>query len=159
MGGRTTRLAGYEGLPPASSARAVRQVLAKETLLATIRKKKVLVVEDDTDIRTIMLHLLGDKYDLVLSEDGRSGMEKALSERPDLILLDNYMAGMSGFEVCKAIRNTPEIASVPIIIVTAGALKEEVAEGYSLGADDYVLKPFDPEDLIERMEKHLRSRV
>jgi DNA-binding response OmpR family regulator len=127
--------------------------------LSTVRKKKILIVEDDFDIRIMMQYILRDDYDLVLCEDGRSGIERALTQKPDLILLDIYMAGMSGFEVCKAIRDNPEISSIPIIIVTAGALKEEVTEGYSLGANDYVFKPFDPEDLIERMEKLLKSNI
>ena len=127
--------------------------------MSTVRKKKILIVEDDFDIRIMMQYILRDDYDLVLCEDGRSGIERALTQKPDLILLDIYMAGMSGFEVCKAIRDNPEISSIPIIIVTAGALKEEVTEGYSLGANDYVFKPFDPEDLIERMEKLLKSNI
>ena len=120
-----------------------------------VKGKKILIVEDDPDIRVMMGYLLRDEYDLVLCEDGRSGIDKALEERPDLILLDIYMPGISGFEVCKIVRNTPEISSTPIIILTAGALKEEVTNGYALGANDYIFKPFDPEDLIERIEKLL----
>ena len=123
--------------------------------MPTVRKKKILVVEDDPDIRIMMVYILKDDYDLVLCADGRSGIDKAMEERPDLILLDIYMAGISGLEVCKAVRDNPEISSTPIIILTAGALKEEVSEGYALGADDYIFKPFDPEDLIERIEKLL----
>jgi DNA-binding response OmpR family regulator len=123
--------------------------------VTTIRKKKVLIVEDDPDIRTMMQFVLEDDYELILCEDGRIGIDKALEERPDLILLDIYMPGMSGFEVCKAVRDNPETSSIPIIILTAGALKEEVSEGYATGADDYIFKPFEPEQLIERIEKLL----
>ena len=123
--------------------------------MATIRKKKILIVEDDPDIRIMMEYILKDEYDLVLSEDGRSGIDKALEEKPDVILLDIYMPGISGFEVCKAVRDNPEISSTPIIILTAGALKEEITNGYALGANDYIFKPFDPEELIERIEKLL----
>lgn len=117
--------------------------------------KTILVIEDDPDILEMMEYLLGDDYNLVLCENGRSGIDKAVEMRPDLILLDIYMAGISGLEVCKAVRDNPETSSIPIIILTAGALKEEVSEGYARGADDYVFKPFDPEDLIERIEKLL----
>jgi len=120
-----------------------------------VRKKKILLVEDDPDIRTMMSFVLRDSYDLVLCEDGRSGIDKAFEEKPDLILLDIYMHGISGLEVCKAVRDNPETSSTPIIMLTAGALKEEVSEGYAIGADDYVFKPFDPEDLIKRIEKLL----
>ena len=123
--------------------------------LATVRKKKILIVEDDHDIRVMMEYILRDDYDLVLCEDGHSGIDKAVEERPDLILLDIYMPGISGFEVCKAVRDHPEISSTPIIMLTAGAFKEEVSEGYAIGADDYVFKPYEPEELIKRIEKLL----
>jgi DNA-binding response OmpR family regulator len=118
-------------------------------------KNKILVVEDDPDIRAMMTFILRDDYDLVLSEDGRCGIDKAVEEKPDLILLDIYMPGMSGLEVCKAIRDNPEISSTPIIMLSAGAFKDEVTKGYAVGADDYVFKPFEPEELIERIEKLL----
>jgi DNA-binding response OmpR family regulator len=115
--------------------------------------KKILVVEDDPDIRIMMDYILRDDYSLVLCEDGRSGIAKALVEKPDLILLDVYMPGISGLEVCKAVRDNPETSTIPIIILTAGAQKDEVSEGYALGANDYVFKPFDPDELVERIEK------
>lgn len=121
--------------------------------MASAGNKKILVVEDDPDIRVMMDCILRDEYDLVLCEDGRCGISKAITEKPDLILLDIYMPGISGFEVCKTVREDPETASIPIIILTAGALKEEISEGYALGANDYVFKPFDPDDLMERIEK------
>jgi DNA-binding response OmpR family regulator len=127
----------------------------KGASLGTVREKKILIVEDDPDIRIMMEYILKDDYDLVLCEDGRSGIDKALEEKPDLILLDIYMPGISGLEVCKAVRDNPEISSTPIILLTAGALKEEVSEGYAIGADDYIFKPFEPEELIERIEKLL----
>jgi two-component system phosphate regulon response regulator PhoB len=123
--------------------------------VSEVKRKKVLIVEDDTDVRIMMEFILRDDYELILCEDGRCGISKALEEKPDLILLDNYMPGISGFEVCKAVRGNPEISSIPIIILTAGALKEEVSEGYALGANDYIFKPFEPDDLIERIEKLL----
>jgi DNA-binding response OmpR family regulator len=78
-----------------------------------------------------------------------------MQERPDLILLDIYMAGLSGFEVCRVLKGKPETASIPIIMLTAGARRQEVSEGYASGADDYIIKPFEPEELMERMEKLL----
>ena len=123
--------------------------------MAAIRKKKILIIEDDLDIRIMMEYILREDYDLVLCEDGRSGIDKAVEERPDLILLDIYMPGISGLEVCKAVRDNSEISSTPVILLTAGALKEEVSEGYAIGADDYIFKPFEPEELIQRIEKLL----
>ena len=121
--------------------------------VASLKNKKILVVEDDQDIRIMLNYILKDDYSLVLCEDGRSGIAKALTEKPDLILLDIYMPGISGLEVCKAVRNTPEISVIPIIILSAGAQRDEVSEGYALGANDYIFKPFDPDVLLERIEK------
>lgn len=129
--------------------------MVQGALVPVTGRKKILIVEDDPDIRVMMGYILKEDYDLVLCEDGRCGIAKAQEEKPDLILLDIYMPGISGFEVCKTVRSNPEISSTPIIILTAGALKEEVTEGYALGADDYIFKPFDPEDLVERIEKLL----
>jgi DNA-binding response OmpR family regulator len=123
--------------------------------VAKVKMKKILIVEDDPDIRIMMKFILRDDYELVLCEDGRCGIDKALEEKPDLILLDIYMPGISGLEVCKSVRDNPEISTIPIIILTAGALKEEASEAYAIGADDYIFKPFEPEDLIERIENLL----
>lgn len=122
-------------------------------------KKKILVVEDDPDIRTMMHYILKDDYEPILCENGRVGIEKALEIKPDLILLDIYMAGVSGHEVCQTVRDNPETSHIPVIMITAGALKEDVSEGYARGADDYVFKPFEPDDLIERIEKLLREKA
>ncbi len=99
--------------------------------------------------------ILGEDYDVVLCQDGRSGIASALQERPDLILLDIYMAGMSGLEVCRVVRETTGISSIPIILLTAGAMKDEVAQALANGADDILFKPFDPVELVERIEKLL----
>ncbi|MDF1534910.1 MAG: response regulator [bacterium] len=123
-------------------------------------QKKILVIEDDPDIRSLTGFILRDDYEVISSEDGRKGMEKAREERPDLVLLDIYMAGLSGFEVCRMLKEEPETASIPVIMLTAGAQKDEVSEGYASGADDYIIKPFEPGELIERIEKLLlRSRI
>ena len=117
------------------------------------KNKKILVVEDDPDIRVMMEYILKDDYDVVLCEDGLSGLNSVRSERPDLILLDIYMPGISGLEVLRTVRAEPETANIPIILVTAGALKDEVSEGCVLGSNDCIFKPFDPEELMKRIEK------
>ncbi len=119
------------------------------------QNRKILIIEDDNDIRVMLSFILGEDYDVVLCQDGRSGIASALQERPDLILLDIYMAGMSGLEVCRVVRETTGISSIPIILLTAGAMKDEVAQALANGADDILFKPFDPVELVERIEKLL----
>ena len=119
------------------------------------KNRKILVIEDDNDIRVMLSFILGEDYDVVLCQDGRSGISSALVEKPDLILLDIYMAGMSGLEVCRIVRGTTDISSIPIILLTAGAMKDEVAEALANGADDIVFKPFDTVELMQKIEKLL----
>ena len=118
-------------------------------------RKKVLIIEDDPGIRNLTEFILRDGYEVVSSEDGRNGIEKVKQEKPDLVLLDIYMAGLDGFKVCRMLKEEPDTASVPVIMLTAGAQKQEVSEGYASGADDYIIKPFEPEELIQRIEKLL----
>lgn len=119
------------------------------------QRKKILLIEDDPDVSRLTEFILRDEYDVVSSEDGREGLEKVKEEKPDLILLDIYMAGLSGFEVCRMLKEGSDTAPIPIIMLTAGAQKQEVSKGYASGADDYIIKPFEPEELIKRIEKLL----
>ena len=118
-------------------------------------RKKVLIIEDDPDVRKLTEFILQGAFEVISTEDGRSGIEMARGEKPDLILLDIYMAGLTGFEVCQALKGEKDTAHIPVIMLTAGAEKREVSEGYASGADDYIIKPFEPEELIKRIEKLL----
>ena len=118
-------------------------------------RKKILIIEDDPDVSRLTEFILRHDYDVISSEDGREGIEKVKEEKPDLILLDIYMAGLSGFEVCRTLKEEPDTGPIPIIMLTAGAQKHEVSKGYASGADDYIIKPFEPEELIKRIEKLL----
>jgi DNA-binding response OmpR family regulator len=118
-------------------------------------RKKIIIIEDDPDVRNLTEFILRDEYEVILSEDGRHGIEKVIQEGPDLVLLDIYMDGLSGFEVCRMLKDKPETSSIPVIMLTAGARKQEVSKGYASGADDYIIKPFEPEELINRIEKLL----
>ena len=118
-------------------------------------RKKILIIEDDPDVLTLTEFILQDDYDVISSKDGRNGIKMVREEKPDLILLDIYMAGLNGFEVCQALKGENDTAPIPIIMLTAGAEKREVSEGYASGADDYIIKPFEPEELIRRIEKLL----
>jgi DNA-binding response OmpR family regulator len=118
-------------------------------------KYTILVVEDDPDVSRLTEFILRDNFEIITAHDGRSGLEKVRELKPDLVLLDIYMAGLSGFEVCRRLKGDPATAGIPVIIFTAGAQKHEVSEGFSAGADDYIFKPFESDDLIERIEKQL----
>ena len=101
---------------------------------------KVLVVDDEASIVNIISYnLKKEGYEVITAEDGENGLELALSESPDLILLDIMMPRMDGYEVCRKVR---EKSNVPIIMLTARADEVDKVIGLEMGADDYVTKPF-----------------
>ena len=118
---------------------------------------KVLIVDDDpTALTTMEAILAGDGYQLDFAESGSAALEKANQLQPDLILLDVMMPGMSGFEVCRRLRATPKLAEVPIIILTALDDRSSRLQGIEAGADDFLLKPVDRQELRLRVRTILR---
>lgn len=116
--------------------------------------KKILVVDDEESIvKIIGYNLKKEGYEVLTACDGEKGYELAVSEKPDLILLDIMMPKMDGYEVCKKIR---EKSNVPIIMLTARAEEVDKVVGLELGADDYVTKPFGNRELMARVKAHLR---
>ncbi len=115
---------------------------------------KVLVVDDEASIVNIISYnLKKEGYEVITAEDGEAGLELAMNENPDLILLDIMMPKMDGYEVCRKIR---EKSNVPIIMLTARADEVDKVIGLEMGADDYVTKPFGNRELIARVKAHLR---
>ena len=122
--------------------------------------KTVLVIDDDPDIRDLVIWKLSQAGYATLAEgDGGAGLVAAFGgagpdglRPPDLILVDWMMPKLSGLEVCQALRNDPRTAHVPVILLTAKAQSGEVERGLAAGADDYMVKPFSPRELLERVE-------
>ena len=112
----------------------------------------VLIVDDEHSGReTLQSVLEGEGYDLIMAENGPQAIEKAKLYLPDVILLDVMMPGMTGFEVCERIRNDPQVAEIPIIILTALDDRESLLNGLKAGADDFISKPFDRFELRARL--------
>jgi DNA-binding response OmpR family regulator len=113
----------------------------------------VLVVDDDQDIRELVTWKLEASGFTVLGEpDGEAGLAAALEVGPDLVLLDWMMPRMSGLEVCRALRDDPATAQVPVILLTAKAQEADIQRGFAAGADDYIVKPFSPRELVSRVD-------
>lgn len=116
---------------------------------------KILIVEDEKKIaRFLELELKHEGYDVLTAFDGRSGLETALAEEPDLLILDLMLPELSGIEVCRRLRHSSD---VPIIMLTA---KDDVSDkvmGLDMGADDYVTKPFAIEELLARIRVALKN--
>ena len=118
---------------------------------------RVLIVEDERDIRDlILLHLQRDGYQVTTAASGEDGLLQVKQSPPDLVLLDLMLPGMSGLEVCRRLRQEPTTATLPILMLTAKADEVDRVVGLELGADDYVVKPFSPKELVARVRAVLR---
>ena len=116
--------------------------------------KKVLIVEDDKPISDIIkFNLTKEGFSTDVAYDGQEGLEKAIKDNPDLVLLDVMLPTIDGFEICKKIR---EKSTVPIIILTAKEEEVDKVLGLELGADDYMTKPFGQRELIARVKANIR---
>jgi two-component system, OmpR family, alkaline phosphatase synthesis response regulator PhoP len=121
------------------------------------RQEQVLVVEDDASLRLgLEKTLRSEGYRVRVATTGSEGLESALAERPDLILLDLMLPNMNGFEVLKELRQRN--ADLPVIILTAKGSEEDKVRGLALGADDYVTKPFGVMELLARVDAQLRRK-
>jgi diguanylate cyclase (GGDEF)-like protein len=117
----------------------------------------ILVVDDDPDIaRFVEVNLRSAGYDVSVASDGEEALEKAGDLRPDLVLLDVMMPRIDGFEVAQRLRRNPQTANTSIIMLTAKALSTDKVLGLTAGADDYIIKPFDPIELLARVKGTLR---
>ena len=119
--------------------------------------ESILVVDDDPDIaRFVEVNLRSAGYDVSVASDGEQALEKAGLLRPDLVLLDVMMPRIDGFEVAHRLRRNPQTANTSIIMLTAKALATDKVLGLTAGADDYIIKPFDPIELLARVKGTLR---
>jgi DNA-binding response OmpR family regulator len=119
-----------------------------------MKRASVLVIDDDADIRGLLRELLGRAgYEVVDSSNGREGLRALYGSAPDLVLLDVSMPEMDGWQTLERIR---DVSEVPVIMLTARTAELEKVRGLKAGADDYVTKPFGRQELLARVEAHLR---
>ena len=117
--------------------------------------KTVLIVEDEQSIVDILtFNLTKEGYNTIEALDGPTGLQLALEQNPDLVLLDLMLPGMSGFEVCQKVRQAGSL--VPIVMLTAREEEDDKVRGLELGADDYITKPFKNRELMARVKANIR---
>lgn len=121
-------------------------------------KPRVLVIDDNADIRAYATALLGDEYDVMEASDGSEGLKKAVREVPDVVVCDVMMSRMDGLECCKHLKSDSLTCHIPVILLTAKTLDEHRAEGYAYGADAYLTKPFNGNVLKARIKNLITNR-
>ena len=117
-------------------------------------KKNLLIIEDDENIARAQELILQDDFNIHIARDGEQGLKKAKNLKPDLIILDLILPKKGGLEVCKEIRNNAEIKDTKIVMVTAKNQSIDEVRGMDTGADDYIMKPFEADEL-----KHVVNQV
>jgi two-component system phosphate regulon response regulator PhoB len=118
---------------------------------------RILIIEDeDKLIQPIAWYFNREGYETIVAHDGQEGLRKAQTHLPDLLLLDLMLPGLSGLEVCRQLRAGERTKDIPIIMLTAKAEETDQVEGFSVGADDYVTKPFSNKVLLQRVKALLR---
>jgi len=123
-------------------------------------KAKVLVIEDDRSLAEVLSYnLKGAGYEVLVATDGQDGLLKAETKSPDLVVLDLMLPVVDGLDVCRRLRAQPATREIPIIMLTAKAEESDEIVGFSLGADDYVTKPFSVKVLLERIKALRRRRT
>lgn len=120
-------------------------------------KKKVLLVDDEPDIvDTIKFNLEFEGFECVAAHDGFAAVEKAHEEMPNLIILDVRLPKKNGYQVCRLLKFDPKFKHIPIIMLTARTQEADIQTGKTTGADEYMTKPFDMNELVQRVKNYLQ---
>jgi CheY-like chemotaxis protein len=120
--------------------------------------KRILYVEDNFQNKRLVKKILEARgYEILEAEDGKQGVEMAFSEKPDLILMDISIPGMDGIEATQVIKQTPETAHIPVVALTANAMRGDRERFLAAGCDDYLPKPISTPDLLRVIKEHLES--
>jgi two-component system alkaline phosphatase synthesis response regulator PhoP len=120
---------------------------------------KILLVDDEPDlVSTVQYRLKFSHCEVVTASNGREGLEKAMSEKPDIILLDTNMPVMNGHEMLEHLRNNPELKDIPVIMLTARCEPQDIASASAHDIADYVAKPFDFTELMDKIKSALPNK-
>lgn len=119
-----------------------------------MNKIKILLVDDEEFNFEMLALSLGERFDLCFVSSGQKALEKTIANKPDILLLDVCMPGIDGYDTCRLLKNTPETAQIPVIMLSGLETETDKKEGFAAGCDDYVTKPFEMTELIEKIERY-----
>ena len=121
-----------------------------------MKKGKILVVDDEINITQILEFSIGaEGYEVITASNGEEAIDKARREKPDLIILDIMMPRIDGYEACRILKSNPLTKNIPVVLLTAKGRDIDKRLGYEVGATDYIIKPFSPNKLIDRIHELL----
>lgn len=119
--------------------------------------KKILIVEDEEElVRALQIRLANENFETIVASDGEEGLRKAKEESPDLIILDIILPKMNGYSVCRALKHDEKYKHIPIIMLTVKSQQQDIKTGYKGGADHYITKPFEVQDLLSSVKAYLK---
>lgn len=124
-----------------------------------LSESKILIVDDTEENIDILIEVLEDDYDIRVATDGKRALKIISEELPDLILLDIMMPELDGYQVCTELKNNPETKNIPVVFLTALSQDQDEAKGLSMGAVDYISKPFNPDLVKARVKNHLLLKM
>jgi len=130
----------------------------RDSPIGVMNAPEVVIAEDNAEMRRLLAHLLSHEFRVRETRNGREALEAVRERAPDLVLTDVMMPELSGTELCRALKGSPETSGVPVVLVTSKAEREMKVQGLELGADDYVTKPFHPRELLARVRSLVRLR-
>jgi CheY-like chemotaxis protein len=163
----------YVTIPVSKESYSEEELFKEKNLVVTEKKEvveleklsdqptfecKVLVIEDNAELKQYLVDSLAENFNVYSASNGLEGIEKVRDVQPDIVVSDIMMEKMDGFEFCKRLKSDSEISHIPVILLTALTETEHQKEGYKIGADDYILKPFDPSLLQIRINNILENR-
>jgi CheY-like chemotaxis protein len=121
-------------------------------------RKKVLIVDDEPNVRRLSHTILAKTFDVIEAEDGRQAIDMAIAQKPDVILMDIMMPKMDGLTACHVIKKDPATKAIPVVMVTAIGFELNIKLSQQMGATGYVTKPFSPQDLVGKITEVLANR-
>ena len=120
-------------------------------------KKRILVIDDDASILKLVSNVLIEEgFSVITANCGEEGIKKVHRSKPNLVILDLRLPDMDGFQICQTLKNDKIVSNIPIIMLTVKSTKSSTVAGLEMGADDYIVKPFNQEELVARVKTVLR---
>lgn len=121
---------------------------------------KILIIEDSPTIGSLLTERLkASKFEVISAENGKVGLDKIRTLKPDLVLLDVFMPEMNGYEVCRIAKSDPELKNIPIVFLTACAQDADIEKGRAAGGDGYLTKPYEGKALITEIQRLLKKQT